>query len=222
VLQLNLLASGPPGVDTSVSFERVELDEAAWVDVARGFVHGADDLLDEVVESTAWRSGRRWMYDRVVDDPRLSWWWRHGQHDPAPLLGDVRAAIERHYGVELGGVVLNYYRHGDDSVAFHRDRELRDPERTLVAILTMGAQRPFRLRPFGGGASIDLAPASGDLLVMGGRCQAAWEHSVPKVHRPVGPRVSASWRWSGDASHRRAHRDGYFTSRDWRVVAPPG
>ena len=32
---------------------------------------------------------------------------------------------------------------------------------------------------------IDLAPASGDLLVMGGRCQAAWLHAVPKVHGPV-------------------------------------
>jgi hypothetical protein len=32
--------------------------------------------------------------------------------------------------------------------------------------------------------------------VMGGRCQADWEHSVPKVSSPVAPRVSLQWRWT--------------------------
>ena len=134
------------------------------------------------------------------------------------MLADVRREIGDHYGVPLGGVGLNYYRDGADSVAFHRDRELRDPDTTIVAIVTLGSKRPFRIRPFGGGTSIDLAPASGDLLVMGGRCQSDWEHGVPKVARGVGPRVSASWRWSPDGSHRRAQENGYFTSRQWRAV----
>ena len=43
------------------------------------------------------------------------------------------------------------------------------------------------------GRRVDLAPADGDLLVMGGRCQRAWEHGVPKVAR-AGLRVSVTWR----------------------------
>jgi alkylated DNA repair dioxygenase AlkB len=97
--------------------------------------------------------------------------------------------------VPFGTVGLNYYRNGADSVAPHADRELRDLDDSLVAIVTLGARRPFLLRPKGGGRSVDLAPASGDLLVMGGACQAGWEHGVPKVAR-AGPRVSATWRWS--------------------------
>ncbi len=215
-MQLNLLAAGPAGIDDTVRFERRDLDDTSWVDVARGLLGGADDVLDELIVSTDWRTGRRRMYDRVVDDPRLSRWWRTGEGDPHPLLADARTAIERHYRIRLGGAVLNYYRDGHDSVAYHRDRELRDPQRTVVAILTLGAGRPFRLRPFGGGLSIDVAPGSGDLIVMGGRCQADWEHAVPKVTRPVGPRISVSWRWSGDGSHHRSHRDVYFRSREWR------
>ncbi|MDQ1481768.1 MAG: hypothetical protein QOI44_2629, partial [Actinomycetota bacterium] len=44
---------------------------------------------------------------------------------------------------------------------------------------------------------VDLAPASGDLIVLGGRCQADWLHAVPKVSgaRPAG-RISAQWRWT--------------------------
>ena len=47
------------------------------------------------------------------------------------------------------------------------------------------------------GATFDLAPAGGDLIVMGGRCQADWLHAVPKVHdAAVGPRISAQYRWT--------------------------
>ena len=44
-------------------------------------------------------------------------------------------------------------------------------------------------------AGHDLSPGSGDLLVMGGRCQAHWEHSVPYLRsRDVGVRISLQWR----------------------------
>lgn len=215
MLQGNLLSFGEPAAPTVFRVDRIDLDDHSWVDVARGFLTGADDVMDHLIATVAWRAGRRQMYDREVDDPRLSRWWRDPTDVPHPVLADARCAIGSHYGVPLGGVGLNYYRDGSDSVAFHRDRELRDPSTTLVAIVTLGSQRPFRIRPFGGGPSVDLRPASGDLLVMGGRCQSDWEHGVPKV-AAAGARVSASWRWSPDGSHRRAQRDGYFTSRQWR------
>jgi alkylated DNA repair dioxygenase AlkB len=90
---------------------------------------------------------------------------------------------------------LNYYRDGSDSVAWHADRELKHLEDTLIAILTLGAARPFLLRPTGGGHSIDIRPASGDVLVMGGTSQLRWEHAVPKTAYCPGPRISASIRW---------------------------
>jgi alkylated DNA repair dioxygenase AlkB len=101
--------------------------------------------------------------------------------------------------VRLSGPGCNYYRDGRDSVAWHADRELRELTDTRVAILTLGACRPFLLRPKGGGKSRDLAPGAGDLLVMGGACQMRWEHSIPKS-KYAGPRVSCSWRWSAKVS----------------------
>src|SRR5262249_10775371 len=92
------------------------------------------------------------------------------------------------------GPALNFYRDGADSVAWHADRELRELDDTRVVILTLGARRPFLIRPKGGGTSRNLAPGTGDLLVMGGACQMGWEHSVPKT-RSAGPRISCSWRW---------------------------
>jgi len=135
------------------------------------------------------------MYDRMVDDPRLSRWYARTASFPHPVLHELRDALQSHYRVELGGVGLNFYRDGHDSVAPHADRELRRLDDTIVAIVTLGARRPFLVRPRAGGPSIDLAPASGDLLVMGGACQLRYEHGVPKV-RHAGPRISCSYRWS--------------------------
>jgi alkylated DNA repair dioxygenase AlkB len=137
------------------------------------------------------------MYDRMVDDPRLSFRYARDDALPHPTLEVMRDALCTRYGVAFGGVGLNYYRDGNDSVAPHRDRELRDADAdTLVAIVTLGARRPFLLKPHGRrGRAVDVAPASGDLLVMGGRCQSGWEHGVPKVAH-AGPRVSCTWRWT--------------------------
>jgi alkylated DNA repair dioxygenase AlkB len=178
-----------------VPFERLQLDDQSWVDVARGWLHGADTLLDALIERVDWQQHRRWMYERMVDDPRLSKWFTADETVPHSALDLVRSALEEHYDVRLGGLGLNYYRDGRDSVAPHRDRELRHLDDTLIAIVTLGDRRPFLIRPRGGGKSRDISPASGDLLVMGGRTQVEWEHGVPKVTR-AGPRISATWRWS--------------------------
>jgi alkylated DNA repair dioxygenase AlkB len=194
-LQGTLLGASPPAVDPGAVVERIDLDDRSWIDVARGWLGGADTLLETLVATVPWRQGRRKMYDRVLDDPRLSRWYNASDPLPDPSLDAVRQALSARYRVRFGGVGLNYYRDGRDSVAFHRDRELRHLDRTLVGIVTLGAVRPFLVRPRGGGTSHDVRPGSGDLLVMGGHTQADWEHSVPKVAR-VGPRVSVSLRWS--------------------------
>ena len=70
--QRSLFASGEPRVDTGARWERIDLGDGSWIDVGRGFLLGADTVLDDVVGAVPWRCGRRRMYDRMVDDPRLS------------------------------------------------------------------------------------------------------------------------------------------------------
>lgn len=194
-MQLGLFGVGAPGVDGSAGPVRTELAGGAWVEVRRAWLTGADDLAEELIESVPWQHHRRWMYDRLVDEPRLSHWYRSAHELPRPWLVEVADHLSALYRAPLVGPALNYYRDGRDSVAFHADRELRYLGDTVVAIVTLGAARPFLVRPQGGGRSMDFRPASGDLVVMGGACQLLYEHAVPKV-ASCGPRVSASWRWA--------------------------
>jgi alkylated DNA repair dioxygenase AlkB len=193
--QISLLGTGEPELDPASRFVRTRLDAHSWVDFAAGWVRGADTLLVELVTALPWQQGRRWMYDRMVDDPRLTCFQPRSVPTRPAFFGTARAALSDRYGVRVGRPAFNYYRDGRDSVAPHSDRELRELDDTLVAILTLGARRPFLVKAKTGGPSRDLAPGTGDLLVMGGRAQLDWEHAVPKV-RYAGPRVSVSWRWS--------------------------
>ena len=159
-----------------------------------------------------WQQGRRRLYDRILDEPRLSRSFASGDAPPHPALHEVRAALGDHWTVAFGGTFLNYYRDGRDSVAWHADSEMPFLENTLVAIVTLGGARPFLLRPRAGGASRDLRPGSGDLIVMGGSAQRDWEHSVPKV-ASADPRISVSIRWSSRTGTRTRPTFSRFGSR---------
>jgi alkylated DNA repair dioxygenase AlkB len=137
------------------------------------------------------------MYDHLVDEPRLSCWWRQaetGPPEPLAVLGEVRALLSARYDRPFDSIGFNLYRDGRDSVAWHGDRVTGAAAEPVIAVLSVGAPRPFLLRPRGGGASRGFLLGQGDLLVMGGECQDRWEHTVPKVSSAAGPRISATFR----------------------------
>ena len=189
--------------------ERVWLDGTSWVDVCRGWLDGADTMFEALRSGVAWQTSRLFRYDHWVEERRLGSFWRPGLPLPHPGVAAGQRALQARYRVVFDGCGLIHYRDGRDGQAFPRDTDMRWLDDTIIAVLTLGAQRPWLLRPRtsrhehspGRGATHDLAPRSGDLLVMGGRCQADWEHSV--AYRPddhVGPRISLQW--------RHAHRRG--------------
>jgi alkylated DNA repair dioxygenase AlkB len=194
-------------VDPEVPFERVQLDETSWVDIARGWVTEADVLFAALRDGVAWQASRLFRYDHWVEERRLGAMWRSGRPLPHPALAEVHRALQRRYKVRFDGFGLIQYRDGGDGQAFHRDTDMRWLDDTVIAVLSLGARRPWLLRPRanrnrpgvgaepGKGATHDLMPGPGDLLVMGGRCQADWEHSVPYLPgRAVGTRISLQWR----------------------------
>jgi alkylated DNA repair dioxygenase AlkB len=189
---LGVVDGGAPGFDAG--FENVErrwLDDETWVDLVRGWVQGHAALFDTLREHVQWESHRRWMYERVVDVPRLTAGRPDGTRiDVVERLAD---ALGRRYGTAFHSITFALYRGGRDSVAWHRDKEIRDLAEAHVALAILGEPRPFMLRPLGGGASVAYKPGWGDLLVMGGACQRTWEHCVPKV-KHAGPRMSVMFR----------------------------
>jgi alkylated DNA repair dioxygenase AlkB len=197
VRQGSLFGVLEPSVDTSFGgVERRRLDGRSWADVARGWLKGSDAVFDELLQTLPLRQRTDVkMFDRLVDEPRLSAWWHVDGEvpEPMPILAEMRQLLSDRYGERFRSIGFNLYRDGDDSVAWHGDRHRHVVTDPIVAIVSVGCPRPLRLRPRGGGESQAWRLGDGDLFVMGGACQHDWEHTVPKV-RHAGPRLSITFR----------------------------
>jgi alkylated DNA repair dioxygenase AlkB len=197
IWQPSLLALGESiGIDRSFSsLQRVQLDEESWIDHAPTWVSGADSLFGEILTERRWEQRSRRMYDKRVQEPRLTAPWNLESGEPLepPVLEEIRVVLSARYEREFDSVGFNLYRDGRDSVAWHADRIKKDIEDPIVSLVSVGEPRKFLLRPKGGGESRAFLLGDGDLLVTGGKTQRTWEHSVPKVAK-AGPRISLAYR----------------------------
>lgn len=194
MFQGSLLGCAPIAVDsTFATCRRVDLGAGAWIDDIPGWLAGADDVFSDVEASAPWQGRSRIMWDRPVDEPRLS---THGWTDPPDPLPKMAGILSEQYGLDLSAISANWYRDGADSVAWHGDNAGKYRPTTVVAIVSLGPPRPFLIRPKGGGAARRFLPSHGDLVVMGGTCQHRFEHAVPK-RAAAGPRISVMFREPG-------------------------
>jgi len=198
VRQGSLLGLGDPSFDRrALGRHPDQLGLGAWILHLPAWLEGHEEVFDEVLASTAWRAEERPMYERVVAVPRLT--ARIPTDGPGhPVLLAVASALGQALGRPFDSIALAWYRDGSDSVAPHGDQVVRHLPTSVMATLSLGTPRRFRLTPRSPGPapwSADLG--HGDLLVMGGTIQRTWSHAVPKTTRPVGPRVSVMFRTPG-------------------------
>jgi alkylated DNA repair dioxygenase AlkB len=177
---------------------RTMLDAHSWVEVVPAWLAGSDWLFDRLATAVPWQEHYRRVFDQTFLEPRLTAEYRDLREAPAPLA-TLADTLSRHYGVPYDSVWLNLYRTGRDSTGWHRDRfACRRPD-CIVPVLTLGTTRRFLLKPRHGGSSIRFLPRSGDLIVMGGRCQEDWVHGVPKTNGARDARISVNFQSSVQA-----------------------
>ena len=201
--QPSLFGHGPPSFDDGFHrLERIQLSRGAWIDHQPGWLNGHDTLFEQLANAVRWECHDRAMYDRIVQVPRLTGSLashetsQSGLPEPEPGPAVIRAmaeALNNRYDYSFDQIGLSLYRDGSDSVAWHGDQVARERLTALVATVSLGEPRPFRLRPKTGGPGRSLLLGHGDLVVMGGTCQRTWEHCVPKVAR-AGPRLVIMFR----------------------------
>jgi alkylated DNA repair dioxygenase AlkB len=185
-----------------------ELGEGAWVAHVLGFTR--DDELQRLVDELPLRRERIVIFGREVEMPRLTSW--HG--DPhasyrysgrtfvpqpwTPGLIAIRERLDARLGVRFDAVLANYYRDGDDTMGWHSDDEPElgpaAPDDVLVASVSLGAARRFKLRAKRGKTELELRLGGGDLLVMGGTTQRRFRHCVPRERTIAAPRLNLTFR----------------------------
>lgn len=180
--------------------ERIELDPESWIDYAAEWLRGADGLFEQVLKTHSWAQRTRWMYDKTVLEPRLTAYWHLASGAPLEpaVLDDARLALGARYGVLFDSAGFNFYRDGQDAVAWHGDKICKEIAEPVVALISLGERRRLLMRPKGGGPSRVFSLGRGDLFVTAGKSQRKWEHTVPRtVH--AGPRISIAFRHGMEA-----------------------
>jgi alkylated DNA repair dioxygenase AlkB len=216
--QPSLFDGDRPALDVRFdALTRIELDERSWVDYCPGWLTGSDQVFGTLAASARWQQRTVRMWDRSLPEPRLTAGWSTDatevDGDTPPVLGTMCRLLSDRYAVDFNRVWVNLYRDGRDSVAWHGDRNRLVITRPLVATVSLGARRRFVLRRRGTTrAAHTLHPGLGDLVVMGGECQAEWEHTVPKTAKPVGARMSVTIRHSEPAAGERRLREPRSTA----------
>ncbi|KAH6670645.1 DNA repair family protein-like protein [Halenospora varia] len=118
----------------------------------------------------------------------------YSRYAPRPIpkcLDDLRKSTEAATGCQFNFCLVNYYASGSDSISYHSDDERFLGPLPAIASFSLGAKRDFLMKhkpiapndnapPPPETKPIRLPLASGDMILMRGRTQANWLHSIPK------------------------------------------
>jgi alkylated DNA repair dioxygenase AlkB len=151
---------------------------------------------EALMRDVPWRSERRRMYDRDVDVPRLVGAYRLDDAAIPRAVTEAAQLIRSASGnVAFTNVGLNLYRDGRDSVAPHNDHLYEIVAGYPIALLSLGATRRMTIRSKQRPRRIlDLDLEGGSLLLMSYETQKHYDHGIPKVREPIGPRISLAFR----------------------------
>ena len=159
----------------------------------------ADNYYKTLLNESPWQQRMRKMYDKVIPDPRLTAYYggENGQQW-TPMLLEIKKAVENTTKITFDRVLLNLYRDGKDSVAWHSDTLPADGKHHHIASVTFGDTRIFKVRHKSRKdiSPLDVPLTQGSLLLMGETMQAHYEHHLPKTARSVGPRINLTFRIS--------------------------
>ncbi|XP_013781612.1 alpha-ketoglutarate-dependent dioxygenase alkB homolog 3-like [Limulus polyphemus] len=187
----------------------------------------ADRYFDKLIEQRRipWKQTDIKIMGEKYPTPRLVAWYGPFPYSYSGVtleadqkwpddLKEIQLKVEQHLNeiqkekVSFNSVLLNLYRNGKDSVAWHSDDELSMGVHPVIASVSLGETRKFELkkRPpkYNSKArtkssvneNIDYRVhlKNGSLIVMKGVLQQDWLHRVPKEYHDRGRRINLTFR----------------------------
>lgn len=164
----------------------------------------SDYYYSTLLTQTPWREYEMPMYDKIVTAPRMISWHEDKNNigvdlatpEFTPDLEIIRSRVEAETNLRFNAVLLNLYRNGNDGVAWHSDKTNKSGNDPIIASVTFGETRMFRLRHKTNKKlpQVEIPLHHGSFLLMAGSTNSCWEHHVPKTARPVLPRINLTFR----------------------------
>jgi alkylated DNA repair dioxygenase AlkB len=170
----------------------------------------SDQMIRNLIQNIEWRQNTIEFYGKRSLVPRLEAWYGDTgksysysgiRMDPIPWteeLLEIKLAVEKSTKLPFNSVLVNYYRDGNDRVAWHSDDEKELGRNPVIGSISFGAERKFKLRHKDykkNGYKAEIKLENGSLLLMKGETQHHWMHEIPRSSHPIGPRVNLTFRF---------------------------
>ena len=110
-----------------------------------------------------------------------------------PSLKKLLDRINLMFDSSFDGILVNYYKNGEDKIARHNDKQDVDQKCGVVAI-SYGASRKFRVSDCQGKKLLDIPTETGQIIHMSGNFQKHYYHEVPLEKKVTQPRYSFTFR----------------------------
>lgn len=170
-------------------------------------IQESDRLFSDLSSNIKWRHDTIHIYGKKIPLPRITAWYGDEgksyiysgiEHHPepwTPTLKLIKSKAEEISEVTFNSVLLNLYRHGQDSVSWHSDDEPELGQNPIIASISLGATRRFFLKhKILKNHKITLDLSNGSLLLMKGETQHFWKHQIAKTAKFVEPRINLTFR----------------------------
>lgn len=165
----------------------------------------ADSVFAELLMSTPWERPQLAMFGNIVPEPRESAWHsdvtsysysgvERTAHPLSPLLRQMAEQCSAVTQTDFNGVLVNYYKDGNDHLGWHADNEIVNGPEPTIASISLGAERRFDFRHNETGQVVKVLLPHGSLLVMSGLSQTCWQHRIPKETHLTAPRINLTFR----------------------------
>lgn len=156
---------------------------------------GDDSLLQHFIETTPWKQTTQKLWDKEYLTPRLTCWYGDKGLPWTSELQRIREIVEPLAGIRFNSVLLNYYRDGNDSVAWHSDKESIMGSQSIIASVSLGQVRSFDIRNKLNHKEVySVKLEHGSFLLMKAGLQEGWEHRIAKSTKPMKARVNLTFR----------------------------
>lgn len=165
----------------------------------------SDRFLKILATEIPWKQEPIRIFGKEIMQPRLTSW--HGDkpyaysgitmhpHPWTAELEGIKRKVESIAKITFNSVLLNLYRHGQDSMGWHRDNEKELGENPVIGSVSFGQTRIFKLRNYENKKEvISVELTHGSLLLMQGSTQHFWEHHIPKTGKALFPRINLTYR----------------------------
>ena len=106
----------------------------------------------------------------------------------------LKEVAETVSGVKFNSCLLNLYHDGSEGMSWHSDNEKELGNDPSICSISFGAERKFTFKHKVTKHTIPVLLENGSILLMKGKTQSNWLHSLPKTKKCTNARINLTFR----------------------------